>query len=350
MIKVTGLDKALQIVAPAIGGKVMPILQCAKIDADGDFIKITGNNTEVQISTKIQADIKGDYSFCIDHSKFFLFAKNSGGSEIQITEKDAKATLKAKSRSTLNTLNSEDFPAISVILDDSATVSLSANELAAAIDSVAFSAAANDVRFYLTGILFSIKDGLLTLSASDGVRLAKTSISVKSTGDIYAIIPRSAALSIAKTFISGDIDIQIGRNTLRIDDGTTEMIVKNIDAKYPDFSKVFVMDRQDMVVDKVDLMSAIDSCMISAGSSGALTMSINNNDASLSARNEIGEESNSSMSCDFSGKFEISFKASYLTDVIKKLNGKINIGLHQSSLLISSINTNAKYVVMPIRI
>jgi len=353
MIKTDSLSPALAILSSAIPSKHgMTILQCVRIDSDNGIVKLTGSNMEMQIDTEINAETKGQLKTCIDAKKLGDFVKVSGKQIIDITTKDDKAILKAKSRSTIAILPYDNFPDLDVNLNDSITVTIPGKELARALSVVGSSVSVGDARFQLNGYGVVVNDGVLTIVGTNGCQLSIVDIDVVSSGNIECIIPKATGLAIAKIFSDGDITMVISKNSLSVSDGVNRLIGRNIDAKYPKYDKIFDPVREDLIIDKNELLSGIEAARLSSETSkNAVSFNIGTDALNILGYNSSGEESEIDINCQYSGSpMKIAFSAVYLSDVVKKIDGEVTISLHSSSALFLGDNKKERHIVMPMRI
>jgi len=327
MIKTDQLGKALPIIQPAVSGKSMPILGMIKIDANQDRIKLTSCNTDMQIETECDGSSTDSESFCIDADKIGRFAKSANGAMIDIKIKDGKAEMKAKSRSKLDIMPAENFHLMDLNVKGAVKVVISALSLSSAIDSVVYAAADNDPsRPYLNGVLFRVSNGVLSLISSDGCRMSRFSIDADGD-DIDCIIPKKTAMTISKTFKTGDIEILMRRSAVSVFDGATRITGRCIDARFPDFSRVTDCQTESIDVDISDLISAVECSMLTSLSSGRIDLVAENNVINISASNETGESSVSSSQCVFNGSVSISVNGRYVMEAAKKLSGSIKMNV-----------------------
>lgn len=112
-----------------------------------------------------------------------------------------------------------------------------------ALDRVTSFAARNDSRYYLNGVLMTVRDGCLTLVATDGFRLARLTTSIEVEDAMDSIIPITIADAMA-AIIDGDADVQIctvGENESRgigFRSNNLEVMCPVIAGAYPKFEKV----------------------------------------------------------------------------------------------------------------
>jgi len=352
MIKTKSLGEALALISPAISGKTMQILGHALVKSENGLTTVTGFDTEIQIVSKFESISDGDMAICIDYDKLNKFCKVSSGAEIELKIKDDKAILKAKSRSTISTLPADNYPTMSEKVVEMVSVKVDASELATALDSVLYACAVQDVRHYLLGALFKVSGGKLSIIGCNGARIAITSIEVVSNADIECIIPRKTAMTLAKTFRSGEIELMLCKSSMAIDDGFVAISGKCIDAKYPVFDKAFDLKRHTAaVIDSKVLIDSIESVSITTGDFFAISMEFKKDTMTLTSFTGT-DESVITVDCVYSGDdCTIGLSSVLLSEAVKKTSGLINleVGMKSENVLITD-STSTRHLVMSIRI
>ena len=110
------------------------------------------------------------------------------------------------------------------------------------IDRTAFAMAQQDVRYYLNGMLWEIKDKLLRVVATDGHRLAMCTLpgKIDASDDTQVILPRKGVLELARLLLQDDADIAIviGSNHIRASTEDFTFTSKLVDGKFPDYQRV----------------------------------------------------------------------------------------------------------------
>lgn len=355
MIKTSELPQALSILSAAIGKtNTMPILSCVRIDASDNQATMTASNLEMEITCTVAGETKGEMATCINFAKLQSFTTTAKNEAISLSVSGDKLKAKAKAQSTFTTLPFDNFPAMLVEHDGQISVDISGAALSNAINNIIYCVAKNDVRYYLNGMVFQIANGTLTLTASDGHRLATTSINVDTTESIDCIVNANVAATLANLFKDGNVSLTLSKNSLSASNGNIRMIAKNIDARYPDFSKIFKMERvHEVVVDKLEWIAAIQSVIVTANPQyKGITLEFSgDNKVTLSSFNE-GEETTIELPSEHVGlSFNLGVNAEYLLAAAKKSSGKLNLLVDEkmSSIMIKD-SGEATHIVMPMRI
>lgn len=243
------------------------------------------------------------------------------------------------------------------------TIILESAELKRKMESIAPMMAKSDVRYFLNGMLFHIKDDEIVLVATDGHRLARNA--VEYSGDIenetQIIIPNDAVQEIIKML--KDIDtMTIGFNDsfLSTTVGNISFKTKLVNGKYPDYSRVIPNDiREDVVfeADKLELLASLEKFDGLGFSKGYAQMRVdfNLNKALFfgkSERSEYKEEFVFAKST-LATSFKTSFNNAYLREAIGLFSGaNISMRLRDEKgamKITSEDNPELIHLVMPMR-
>src|SRR5690606_18307940 len=122
-------------------------------------------------------------------------------------------------RFTLSTLPASEFPLIDNI-ELVERVSLPEATLKTLMERTGFAMAHQDVRYYLNGMLFDLRESALRCVATDGHRLAmaESRLDQMIQSPRQIIVPRKGVMELQGLFESGDevVEIEFGRNHLRL--------------------------------------------------------------------------------------------------------------------------------------
>ncbi len=364
MIKTQNLSSTLNVLYPAVqGNKIMPILSCIKMESiEKKNIKLTSSNLEMQISVSVDAKIDDNVNLCINYDKLNQFSRSNKDVDIEILDagKD-KIKLKSNSTSTINTFPPNAYPDMVIDNENSINLELDTNEFQNALNSISYSAGINDIRPFLHGVNFELKNQILKLTCSDGHRLATTSIYVDCDYDleISCVIPIKTAQTLAKTFSNkeGKLLLSINKNSFSANNETTNITGKNIDAVFPNFSKLFELERLNhAIVDNKLLINGIESVLITAREiSTAIVLTFESDNIHVVAENQNGEISIADIKCIYTGnKIEFGLSANYLIESAKKINGDISINLDDDTknitLIENGIEHSAMHLIMQLKL
>ncbi|MFV8818910.1 DNA polymerase III subunit beta [Haliea sp. E17] len=360
------LLKPLNLVAGVVERRqTLPILSNVLLVVDKDHLSLTGTDLEVELIGRVplaeSRDETGEVT--VPARKLVDICRSlPDGSDIQFSVEESKVTVSCgRSRFTLSTLPAREFPS----LEDSMgthQLSLKQGQLKRLIDRTAFAMAQQDVRYYLNGMLWEIKDHKLTVVATDGHRLALCSLpgSLEVESDTQVILPRKGVLELGRLLLDdeGDIRIVIGSNHIRATTADFTFTSKLVDGKFPDYQRVMPRNADKIVIgSRLELRQAFArTAILSNEKYRGVRLKLEENNLDIIANNPEQEQAEESVSVEYSGgELEIGFNVSYLLDVLGVLSGeKIKLALSDpnSSALLEEVEDDgdSRYVVMPMRL
>lgn len=171
------LLKIINTVQKAVSSKsIMPILECIKIDADASgTLTVTGNNLDLCIEYKDQCNISEGGSIALSSRIFGEIIRKFPDGEIVMTvnEENNVTTLKCgKSEFNIQGLSANEYPAVPEVTENY-RFTIKQSVLKKMIRKTIFAVSQNEARKpILTGSLFEIDTGVLSIVSTDGYRLA----------------------------------------------------------------------------------------------------------------------------------------------------------------------------------
>ncbi len=240
------LLKPLNLVAGVVERRqTLPILANVLMVLDGDRLSLTGTDLEVELVGRVQLqDGAGESGeLTVPARKLVDICKSlPEGSEISFAAEDGKVTVRSgRSRFTLSTLPAREFPNVEDSMGTHQLV-IKQGQLKRLIDRTGFAMAQQDVRYYLNGMLWELKDKQLRVVATDGHRLALCTLpeKVDVNGDTQVILPRKGVLELARLLMDeeDEIAIVIGSNHIRATTNEYTNTSKLVEGKYPDYQRV----------------------------------------------------------------------------------------------------------------
>lgn len=352
-----------QIVSVIEKRQTMPILSNVLLNVQDDQIVMTGTDTEIQLITKLSCNtiIRSGITTIPARKLLDICRLLPNQSEIQFELMDDKMKiLSGKSRFSLGSLPSEHFPEFNEA-DPDYRFSISSAKLKKALDKTLFCMANQDVRFYLNGLLLHISNSQLKFVASDGHRLAvyEEVLDQPSGHEARIIIPRKAVQELHRLLDDTDTDvlIQFSPNFIRIDYQSIIFSSKLIDAKFPDFGKVFSQSfHSPMTLTRQTFKEALTRVAILSNEKyKGVTFDLTQNLVKLSAFNPEHDEAEEEVNIEFNGtSLSISFNAQYILDALSNLDTDdvvMSIASNASSCFIEDQSSQTyRFVIMPMRL
>lgn len=358
------LLKPLQLVAGVVERRqTLPVLSNVLLVLDGDQLALTGTDLEVEIVGRLQLENAGESGeITVPARKLVDICRSlPDGANIEFIVEDGRMLVKSgRSRFTLSTLPATDFPNVEDA-PGNLRFSCAQEEIKRLIERTAFAMAQQDVRYYLNGMLWEVRQDQLRVVATDGHRMAMCTraVSVNTDEVTQAILPRKGVLELSRLLedSTAQVDIILSSNHIRVTSADYTFTSKLVDGKFPEYERVLPRGGTKVILgSRLALKQAFARTSILSNekyrgvrlllSDGLLTMVANNPEQ---------EEAEEQVSVDYSGdSLEVGFNVSYLQDVTNVIaNENIKITLsdaNSSALLEEPDSSDSLYVVMPMRL
>jgi DNA polymerase-3 subunit beta len=351
-----------QIVSVIERRQTMPILSNVLIVVNDDQLVLTGTDLEIQIVAKIALQEAESGEITVPARKFLdLCRLLPAASEIKLeTHEDKVKLASGRSRFSLSTLPAENYPEFAEsALENQFTIN--AGKLKKALEKTIFCMANQDVRYYLNGLMLNISNRKLKLVASDGHRLSiyKDEMDVDTGYEERIIIPRKGVIELARLLDDGDAEltVQFSSNNIRVSIKNLVFSAKLVDAKYPDFSKVFEQEFfAPIAIPKQQFKETLTRVSVLANEKfKGVTFDIGDNLVKITTHNPEHDEGEEEIGIEYQGEpITIAFNAAYLLDAIANLDADtalLTLAANASSCFIEEPNQDAfRFIVMPMRL
>ncbi len=358
------LLRPLQVVSGIVERRqTLPILANVLVRKDGEKATFTATDLEIQIQTSAEVGAGKDaVATTVSARKLVDILKALPEADITLSLANKKLTLQSgKSRFALQTLAAEEFPTVAMA-EFSADFTLPAQTLKYLLGMVHFSMAAQDIRYYLNGMLLVVDGETVRAVATDGHRLAMCEVSKdggNAMGKIEAIVPRKTILELSRLLPDNEesVRVQMAPNQVKFTFGAIELVSKLVEGKFPDYTKVIPANNtKHFNISRELVMSALQrAAILTTDKFKGVRCVLASGSLKISSTNADQEEAQEELEIDYSGDtLDIGFNVNYLLDVLGNLkadNVRFALGDALGSALITMPDSEKfKYVVMPMRI
>src|SRR6185295_8188927 len=355
---------ALQAVSGIVERRhTLPILANVLIRKTGSAIEFTTSDLEIQVRTTAEFD--GDaanFATTVGARKLIdILRALPADQNVTLTSNQTKLTLQGgKSRFTLQTLPSDDFPLVQEAADFGPMFSVPQKTLKQLINQVHFAMAVHDIRYYLNGILFVAEGKSLTLVATDGHRLALAQANLDV--DIpkqEVILPRKTVLELQRLLKDEDtpIEMRFAGNQAKFVFSGMEFVTKLVEGKFPDYNRVIPKNHKNHVtLGRAPLLASLQrAAILTSEKFKGVRVNIEPGTLRIASSNAEQEEAKEELEIDYGGDaIEIGFNVTYLIDALSNMSvDMIKMELqdtNSSALITVPEQAGFKYVVMPMRI
>jgi DNA polymerase-3 subunit beta len=202
---------------------------------------------------------------------------------------------------------------------------------------------------------------MLRAVATDGHRLALCEVELPQGGKAgqQVIVPRKGVLELQRILGNEDqvLEVSIGSNHVRVQIGDIRFTSKLIDGRFPEYGRV-IPNNPPLIVSAVreDLRQALQrAAILSNEKYRGIRFGVKPNALVIQSHNPEQEEAEEELEVAYDGpELEIGFNVNYLLDALAATDGAdVQIGLtdgNSSCLIRSSVDSNSRFVVMPMRL
>lgn len=264
------LQRALRTVGYAAGKQTnLPILQNVHIKADTSDITLSTTNLELAVRVHMRGRVDRTGEFTVPAKLFLDFVNLLSHDRIDIELIGASLNIQCGSTSTqMNGSDAADYPLIPTV-QGTEVFSLPAGALKEGLDQTMFSVAMLEVRLELSGVLFAMTPGKLTLASTDTHRLSQRELTVEQmTGERSVVIPQRGLAEVVRMIANEEeeethVQLQLAQNQAVFRYGLSEVITRTIDAAYPDYKQIIPKHFQtEFTVDRETFAKAIKAASL----------------------------------------------------------------------------------------
>lgn len=263
--KKSNLLNGVQIVSKAVPSKTtMSILECILVDTRNGEIKLTANDMELGIETKIDGKIINKGMIALDAKIFLEIVRKLPDSEITIETDDSYKTTITCEKAKFNIIgkSGEDFSYLPDI-EKNDSVIISQFTLKEVIRQTIFSIADNDNNKLMTGELFEINNDTLKVVSLDGHRISIRKIALKNSYEKKKVVVPGKTLNEVSKILPGDMDKDVSifftDKHILFEFDNTVVVSRLIEGEYFKIDQMLSSDYETKVkINKKELLDCID--------------------------------------------------------------------------------------------
>ncbi|GAB3100888.1 DNA polymerase III subunit beta [Lysobacter terrae] len=342
--------------------QTLPVLANLLVQVKSGQLSLTGTDLEVEMVSRIGVDDAQDGETTIPARKLFEIVRAlPDGSKVTVSQTADKITVQAgRSRFTLSSLPANDFPSIDEV-EATERVRVPEAGLKELIERTAFAMAQQDVRYYLNGLLFDLREASLRCVATDGHRLAlcEAALDAGASTKRQIIVPRKGVTELQRLLEGGEreLELEMGRSHLRVKRDDVTFTSKLIDGRFPDYEAVIPIGADKEVrIDREVLRASLQrAAILSNEKYRGVRIEVSPGQLKISAHNPEQEEAQEEVEADTRvGDLAVGFNVNYLLDALTALRDEtVVISLrdaNSSALVREASNERCRHVVMPLRL
>ena len=358
-------EQLLQPISQVVGvverRQTLPVLANFLITARDGTLSITGTDMEVELITSVKTRVESEGETTVPARKLVDIVRMlpEGVEVTAVPEGDKLTLVSGKGRYTLATLPATEFPATDQF-ETLEIIKIQEDMLKMLLDKTAFAMAAQDVRYYLNGLLFDFHDNTLSTVATDGHRLAicdlGADIGIAEARQL--IVPRKGVLELARMLSdSSDIvELALGKNHVRLVKGSSIFTSKLIDGRFPEYRAVIPKGTDRHIrIDRDAFTRALQrAAILSNEKYKGVRLEASGNSVKIIAHNPQQEEAVEELEANLNfDELAIGFNVTYLLDALTAIDSEtvlMELKDANSSCLISTDGGKDRHVIMPLKL
>lgn len=313
-------------------GKAIPILGHVLIEAEGQALRLTGNDCEACSVMEIPAEVyrPGSYTVPADRLNKLVAGLPQGG-QITFDMPDdgfAPKVRSGRSNYSFAGLPAADFP-VAFEVKDPIEFSLTAGQVRRLFKVPAPAITKEEARVYFRGIFLHHEKGRLIAVASDGHTLIRTMVSTDVPKFMGVIVPEAACDEIARLTTDGGVVVSLSGSLIQVRCGKRRFVSKLIDATFPEYQTVIPQSNPPAFKFDVKAMHAAIARMEAVGDGKQKAVRVawdaSAQTLTLQRRGDSGEASEE-IDCDCTGRSapgETAFNIDYISRLIEASGGDV---------------------------
>lgn len=293
----SNLLHGVNIVSKAVPTRTtMAILECILIDASANEIKLTANDMELGIETKIEGEIAERGVIALDAKIFSEIVRKLPDSNVTIeTDASFKTTITCeKAKFNIVGKSGDDFSYIPYI-ERNEPIVMSQFTLKEVIRQTIFSIADNDNNKLMTGELFEIEENDLMVVSLDGHRISIRNIELKNNYSHKKVVVPGKTLQEVSKILPGsaedEVSIFLTDNHIVFEFENTTVVSRLIEGEYFKIEQMLSSDYETKVkINKRELLDCIDraTLLVKEGDKKPIIMNITDDSMELKINSFIG--------------------------------------------------------------
>ncbi len=318
----------VQTVQKAVSAKnPLPVLTGILFKTEGNVLKMTATDLEIGIECYVPVTTIEEGTVVIPAKYITEIVRKLPDVPIDLGSDDTTNIVTINyntSEVKLNGFSPNDYPSFPTVESD-VTFEISTQVLRETLKQVTYATSVDENRPIFTGVLFEIKENMLTLVATDTHRLALKKLTLNQLlPSTNVIIPGRTLNELTRIISANDdevIKITIGSNQALFKLQDTTIVSRLIEGQFPAYEQVIPNKYKSRFRIKVkELLDSTErAALLTKTGSQVIKLNVQQDLLSINASTEIGgihEE----IKVYFEGEpIQIAFNARYLTDVLRAL-------------------------------
>lgn len=308
----------------------MAVLVNILLEADGDHLSVFATDLEVSLTDRVNAIVEQSGKVAVNAKMLYEITKELDEGEITLTKKENNWLEIRQHRSVSNIvgISAEEYPIFPTNQGED-FLKLPAFVLSEMIEKTVYSVSNDETRYHLNGVFFekqsSANEIRYRMVATDGHRLSlverKADEKIINSFKQGVIIPRKGLHEIRKLIdnIDGDIELAVEGSQIIVRYGTTILMVRLIEGKYPNYQQLIPQNlTKHLLLKRNSLLSSVRRVsLLSNQKSKGVTLALSPGKLEISSSNPDLGDAKEEIEVMYKGDpLRIGFNAKYIMDIL----------------------------------
>ncbi|MCA9355113.1 DNA polymerase III subunit beta [Candidatus Kaiserbacteria bacterium] len=352
------LTRALELMSRVSTKHVtLPVLQCVRMEAKGNEIKIQATNLEINMEVPIVGEVAEEGVVAVPAQIFLQSIQFISQKNITLRTEDQVLQLETETTNTsIKTMNAEEFPNLKQLQGEEFRIQSST--FAYGIKSVAFSASQTSIKPELGSVFIQQKkEHSLTFVATDSFRLMEKTIPQKGLVFEQSImIPQKNAVELARVCDVFDEEPVFVTNenqcALKFPDGTY-VSSRLTTGSFPDYAQIIPKEFiTHVTVLKEDLLRSFKKTNIFLNKFRQVSLMVTDNSLTISSQNnDVGHTTDTLKAQSEGEDLTLNFNQQYIMDPLVHIHDesvKLSFaGIGRAMVMQGVTDKTFRYLVMP---
>lgn len=355
------LAKGLGIVAGSVSKRsTLPVLGNVLLAGEDGRLKLAATNLETAVVCWVGGKVAETGAITVPAKTVAdLVRMMPVGKIVEMSLDDRTQTLSLAcegSKARIKGITAQEFPLLPKVGDEE-RVEVDAVVLKRAISQVAFSAARDNSRPVLNGVMIRVASNEMVMAATDGFRLSERRVAVSAVGvSLTAVVPAAALTQLAGVLAEAEtvhMSLLANRNQIVFDLGHIVFTSQIVAGKFPDYSAIIPTQHTTKAVfDAGDLRRAFQMVNVFAREENDTSMlRIGSDMASIEAQSSETGDNTVQVDGDISGgSVSIGIDSRYMLTALAVVDGAVAIECNGPTdpVLLRAVGEDAfLHIIMP---
>ncbi len=318
------LQTAISNVSRAVSGKsTIPALEGVLVKAHGDKLNISGYNLEIGITTDIDSTVTEEGEIVIS-AKLFLDIVRNLPEEILTIETDDRLIVYINCGAAdykITGMSPVEYPDLPTF-EQTDNITISSKILREMIRQTVYAVSDNMAKPIYTGSLFEVENGVLTIVAIDGYRMAIRREQVDCASENSFVVPGKTQMEILKLLGDDDepVNIIIGQRHITFCVRSYRVISRLIEGIFIDYKTTIPKtNKTEVVINTRRLMDSVErmSLMNNERMQSPVRCKFLDEEIKFSCASAVGSANDTIRVTVAGEQVEIGFNNRYMLDALK---------------------------------